>query len=222
MTLSDDTREMLSTGAERIYGFGHGKAWDGEWLFVLLRVPEERRDVRHRVRTQLAWAGFGSLGAGVWVSPHVDREVEIEAMARQEPLASLVTFRARLGSVGEPSRLLSDAWDLGEVAVEYRSFIERFRSLRPKSSEQKFRAQTELVNGWRRFPFLDPELPERYLPSRWPRTRAVEVFEDRHAAWEAGAQGYFSSIADFDERSIAADGGDPHRPRSKSSRNLSK
>ena len=71
---------MLRTGAERIYGFGEPRDWDGRWLLVALRVPEERREVRHQLRTRLAWAGFGSLGGGLWISPHVEREAELREM----------------------------------------------------------------------------------------------------------------------------------------------
>src|SRR5437764_490638 len=67
--LTTPTAEMLRTGATRIYSFGRPGPWEGRWLLVTLRVPEHRRDLRHRLRTQLAWAGFGSLGGGVWISP---------------------------------------------------------------------------------------------------------------------------------------------------------
>ncbi|MEJ7704563.1 MAG: hypothetical protein WKF47_13200 [Geodermatophilaceae bacterium] len=34
--------------------------WDGEWLVLLVSVPETERGLRRRARTRLAWAGFGS------------------------------------------------------------------------------------------------------------------------------------------------------------------
>ena len=79
--LTPDTAEMLRSGAERIYTFGVPWAWDGRWLLVVLRVPEERREVRHQMRTRLAWAGFGSLGGGLWITPHTDREHELADVA---------------------------------------------------------------------------------------------------------------------------------------------
>jgi phenylacetic acid degradation operon negative regulatory protein len=192
--LMPDTAEMLRTGAARIYGFGEPREWDGRWLLVVLRVPEERRDVRHQLRTRLAWAGFGSLGGGLWISPHVARESELRAMAAAEPAAELQSFRAELGALGEPARLVAEAWDLAQVAEEYRDFTARFARLRPKTPEAVFRGQTELVHAWRRFPFLDPDLPETVLPRGWPRRRAHDVFQERHAAWHRMAQDYFSSL----------------------------
>jgi phenylacetic acid degradation operon negative regulatory protein len=192
--LTADAAAMLSAGAERIYNFGRAWDWDGEWLLVVVRVPEQRRDVRHQMRTQLAWAGFGSLGGGVWISPHVARESELEAMVGADSAAELQSFHARVGSLGEPNHVLAEAWDLDAVATIYNEFIARFRRMRPKTPEGVFQAQTRLVHDWRKFPFLDPDLPETMLPAGWPRSRAHQLFEDKHAAWYPTAHDYFASL----------------------------
>jgi phenylacetic acid degradation operon negative regulatory protein len=194
VTLTGDTAAMLRSGADRIYSFGEPPQWDGRWLLVVIRVPEHRREVRHQVRTRLAWAGFGSLGGGLWISPHVDREAEVQREADEEPVAEFLSFRSELGALGDLDRLISQAWDLAEVADAYDEFLAEFGRLRPKTPEAVFRAQTMLVHKWRKFPFLDPDLPEPVLPSRWPRERAHELFQDRHGAWHADAQEYFSSL----------------------------
>ena len=195
--LAPDTADMLRRGAERIYGFGRPWTWEGRWLLVVLRVPEERREVRHLVRSQLAWAGFGSLGNGLWITPHVEREEELRSMAGPDSVAELLSFRAELGAIGDPAKVVADAWDLEAVADAYRTFVARFGRLRPKTPEAVFRAQTELVHEWRKFPFLDPDLPEQMLPDRWPRSRARQVFEERHAAWHEPAQAYFRSLEEL-------------------------
>jgi phenylacetic acid degradation operon negative regulatory protein len=192
--LTQDTAGMLRAGAERIYGFGRPWEWDGRWLLVVLRVPEERRDVRHAMRSRLAWAGFGSLGNGLWITPHVEREDELRSMAGDESVAELLSFRAELGAMATPPKIVAEAWDLDAVSLAYREFIARFGRLRPSTDESVFRAQTELVHEWRRFPFVDPDLPEEVLPDAWPRSRAREVFEERHAAWNDAAQEHFRSL----------------------------
>ena len=93
--LTPATAEMLRAGTERIYSFGDPWTWDGRWLLVVLRVPEERREVRHQVRTRLAWAGFGSLGGGLWISPHVERERELHDVTRAGSVAELVSSTPR-------------------------------------------------------------------------------------------------------------------------------
>ncbi|MBV9472324.1 MAG: hypothetical protein JO206_05095 [Solirubrobacterales bacterium] len=199
--LTAGTAAMLTAGAERIYGFGRPWDWDGQWLLVVLRVPELRRHVRHRLRTQLAWAGFGSLGGGVYVSPHVEREEELRMMASENSAAELQSFHARFGEVGQLEDLVASAWDLDAVASTYQEFIARFQPLRPKTPEAVFQAQTRLVHAWRKFPFLDPDLPETMLPRGWPRSKAHELFETKHAAWHATARDYFTSLDSVGESS---------------------
>lgn len=193
---------MLSTGAERIYSFGEPWEWGGRWLLVVLRVPEERREIRHQLRTRLAWEGFGSIGGGLWITPHVERDGELRDMAGDGSVAELLSFRAEMGAIGEPERVIADAWDLDGVADAYRGFISQFGRLRPKTPEAMFRAQTLLVHEWRKFPFLDPDLPEEMLPSGWPRSRAHDIFHERHALWHEAAQEYFRSLEALGEAPV--------------------
>jgi phenylacetic acid degradation operon negative regulatory protein len=197
--LTTEIAEMLRSGAERIYSFGDPWQWDGRWLLVVLRVPEERREVRHRVRTRLAWAGFGSLGGGLWISPHVERERELADVGRDESGAELVSFHGGLGALGEPGRVVADAWDLDAVAEAYRDFVARFGRMRPRGPEAAFRAQTLLVHEWRKFPFLDPDLPDGMLPVRWPRRRAHDLFHERHGRWQDEARAWFAAMERGDE-----------------------
>jgi phenylacetic acid degradation operon negative regulatory protein len=194
--LTPETAEMLRSGAERIYSFGEPWAWDGRWLLVVLRVPEERREVRHQMRTRLAWAGFGSLGGGLWISPHAERERELAGVGGDGSGAELVSFRGELGALGEPGRVVAAAWDLEAVADAYRAFAARFGRMRPRGPEAAFRAQTQLVHEWRKFPFLDPDLPDGMLPARWPRRRAHDLFHERHGQWQDDARAWFQALED--------------------------
>jgi phenylacetic acid degradation operon negative regulatory protein len=191
MRLSAPTAELLRDGARRIYGFGEPAAWDGRWLLLVLRVPEQRRELRHRLTTQLAWAGFGSLGGGLWITPHVDREALVQAV---EP-AQLLSFRAQLSAFGGTGRVIEEAWNLPVLRESYGQFIADFSRARPRGGEATFAAQTALVHAWRRFPFVDPDLPEDLLPRDWPRRRAHQLFHERHERWAAAAQAHFDSLA---------------------------
>jgi phenylacetic acid degradation operon negative regulatory protein len=196
VSLSAETADLLRTGAERIYAFGEPWEWSGEWLMLVLRVPEARREVRHQLRTQLAWAGLGSLGGGVWLTPHVDREAELQALVGGEPAAEVVSFHGRIGRIGEPRKVAEAAWDLDAVMDQYKSFVLDYARLRPASPASFFRAQTGLVHAWRKFPFVDPDLPEDLLRPRWPRKRAHDLFRERHDRWGAAARAYFDSLED--------------------------
>lgn len=194
VSLSSRTASLLATGASRIYSFGDPWDWDGRWLVLILRVPEERREVRHKLRTRLAWAGLGSMGGGVWLTPHVEREAELRAAVVEAPAAEATSFVASLGLFGSPQDVAAAAWDLDGVREHYEAFIEDFSAITPSSAEAFFRMQTLLVHAWRKFPFLDPDLPAELLPASWPRRRAYDLFSGRHARWNQPAQGYFEEL----------------------------
>jgi phenylacetic acid degradation operon negative regulatory protein len=86
------------------------------------------------------------------------------------------------------------AWDLGEVRSHYDAFLEDFCAVRVSSASGGFRMQTLLVHAWRKFPFLDPDLPSELLPADWPRRRAHELFVGRHRRWEGSAGSYFEEL----------------------------
>ena len=194
LSLTAPTAEILSTGAERIYSFGEDWSWDGHWLLVVVRVPEHSRELRQRLRTRLEWAGFGSLGGGLFIAPRAGSESAIRLPKDPDGVLELTTFQATLGGFGNARAVVAGAWDLEEVAAEYESFVGEFGRLRPKTPEAVFRAQTMLVHEWRKFPFLDPDLPVELLPGRWPRARARQVFKERHDAWGDVAHDYFRSL----------------------------
>jgi phenylacetic acid degradation operon negative regulatory protein len=192
--LSSRARDLLATGAARIYSFGSEWTWDGRWLVLVLRVPEERREVRHQLRTRLAWAGFGSMGGGVWLSPHVSRDGELHDAVSDAPAALATSFVASLGALGRASDVVAAAWDLDRVRSQYEAFVADFGAVRPSSGEAFFRLQTLLVHAWRKFPFLDPDLPADLLPAGWPRREAHELFLDRHSRWAAPAGEWFQEL----------------------------
>ena len=194
--LTDRGRDLLTVGTQRIYRFGSGDdSWDGRWLVVLSSVPEEQRAKRHQLRTQLSFAGFGFLGAGVAVSPHLDREPIANAVLKALGLVpGAVVLRAESGSLVPAEELLRRAWDLDDLARRYTDFVNIFTRRRPRTGAERFAALVELVHEWRRFPFMDPEIPPRLLPTNWPGRRAKAVFDAKHAAWAPAANEWYEGL----------------------------
>jgi phenylacetic acid degradation operon negative regulatory protein len=194
--LTPEGRELLVTGTERIYAFGAATdGWDEHWLVVLCSVPEEQRTKRHRLRSRLSFEGFGFLGAGVAITPHLEREDVANAILKDLDLVpTAVVLHAEAGALVPATEVLHRAWDLDDLADRYRTFTDSFRRRSPASDESRLAALVELVHAWRRFPFVDPEIPHRLLPRSWPGRRAKALFDDRHAAWSPGARRCFTTF----------------------------
>jgi len=193
--LTASAQKMLTEGAERIYSFtGPAESWDGRWLLVYARIPDSDRRARHVVRSRLSWAGFGSLGAGVWISPHPDREDEAVGVLREAGVsADAHVFVARRSGLADVRVMVAAAWDLGAIEEQYEEFIEEFRATVPADVLAR---QVELVHAWRRFPSVDPVLPRELLPARWSGLEAARLFADRHQRWSGRAMEEWKRLND--------------------------
>ncbi len=177
-------RRLLTDGAERIYSFtGAAEDWDGRWLLVAARIPDSGRRARHVVRTRLSWAGFGSLGPGLWISTHPEREAEVTQVLQEAGIAGDAhLFVATRPGVGPVRAMVSAAWDLAAIEREYEQFIGMFAGRDRDDIQTRL---VELVHAWRRFPAIDPALPRELLPARWIGLRAASLFADRYECWAA-------------------------------------
>jgi phenylacetic acid degradation operon negative regulatory protein len=195
-SLTEQGRRLLSDGAERIYGFGAATGpWDGRWLVLLVSVPEARRQLRHRLRTRLAWAGLGSPAPGVWLTPDPGKQDEVaDAIADLGLSAVASSFVGPFGAIGAERDLVEQAWNLSEVEAAYEEFLETFSRAEPAGPAEVLTHQIHLVHAWRRFPFLDPKLPAELLPDEWAGTRAAALFDALHTRWAPGAQRHWQQL----------------------------
>lgn len=196
--LTPAAETLLVAGTERIFTFtGSAEHWDGRWLLVLARAPESERPARHLLRTRLAWAGFGSPSPGVWISTHVDRRDEVEAVLAEagmgEDAQIFTAEHCTSGERGELPAMVRAAWDLDGLEQGYERFLARFAR---DELGDALSATTELVHAWRRFPWIDPLLPDELLPSPWNGVAAAVRFSELHARWSGAARTIWAALSE--------------------------
>lgn len=189
---------LLEDGTRRIYGFmRERRPWDGRWLVVSVPIPETQRQLRHRLRTRLSWLGLGSPTSGLWIATDASKADEVQAVVRDLGLADLAfAWTGSASGLGEEGRLLAEAWDLEEVEDRYVAFLSDFEIRIAPTDLEAFLAQVQLIEEWRRFPFLDPDLPAELLDHDWPGPRAASTFHQQHARWHRPAQSAWRSFAE--------------------------
>jgi len=183
-------KALLEEGTQHIYGFMRDRrAWDGRWLVVSVAIPESQRRLRHRLRTRLTWLGLGTPTPGLWVSPDASKAPLVREVVAGLGLQELAfAWAGPIADTGDERLLLAQAWDLDDVERRYLDFIEEFGQREAGDDDGAFVAQVQMIEAWRRFPFLDPDLPRELLDHDWPGPRAADTFHDRHRRWDRGAQ----------------------------------
>lgn len=202
--MTKEGKELLTKGAQRIFQRKNNQ-WDGTWHIVTYSIPEEKREARDRLRLELSWLGYGSLGEATWISPY-DLTKEVEELAEKLQIKEYIEiFQAKHQGFTEPKRIIARCWDLKRVHDRYVAFIAEYR---PKLEEHLRRLQAgedipssecfverfKLIHEYRRFPFFDPDLPQELLPENWPRPQAAALFQEYHALLAKKANEYFDTV----------------------------
>lgn len=192
--LTEKGTDLLTAGAERIYGFGASNdSWDHRWLVVICSVPESHRSTRHQFRTQMTFEGFGFIAPGIAVSPHLDREDACNRILHSLDLDDAITFTATKGSLTLDADVLAKAWELDALAASYQVFIDEFDLQQPQTDLAALTTTVRMVDAWRMFPFLDPELPAQLMPTDWVGKLAQDTFGQRRSEWKKAALAWFTA-----------------------------
>ena len=178
---------LIAETLKRVVAFGAPQArrWDGAWTIVAFSVPEVQRDVRHSVRTNLHWLGFAALYDGLWCSPWDERDAAL-AMLSDLDVDSATVMRAEIDPRSTMQAL--SAWDLEAVKLKYLEFETEFSPLLDDvrrgalTASETLVARTKVLDTWRKFPGVEPDLPVELLPQDWPRARMREFFLELYAS----------------------------------------
>src|SRR6185369_220349 len=106
---------------------------------------------------------------------------ETTALLEELGVASATVFVGKVAHAINGGDPLS-AWDLDELRASYQDFVEEFGPLLDRVDEGDVGAaealveRTRVMDVWRQFPNLDPELPEDVLGEAWPRDDARAIF----------------------------------------------
>ena len=93
-------------------------------MLAVFSVPETERTLRHRLRTELSWLGFGTVAAGVWIAPRHLAGPTREAPAAAELDHYVTWFEARhLTHVD-----VAQWWDLPSLRTQYDHFLDLHRA----------------------------------------------------------------------------------------------
>jgi phenylacetic acid degradation operon negative regulatory protein len=179
--LSPRAVPLLRETLKRILAFGTQQAtpWDGAWTIVAFSVPETQRQLRHAIRSGLGWLGFAALYDGLWCSPWQEQDAAL-AVLEDLGIHSATVMRAEIDPRSAVQAL--SAWDLEALRRQYHEFEAQFLpilhdvqrgTLTPSDALVQ---RTKVMDNWRGFLGVEPDLPAELLPHDWPRSRMRELF----------------------------------------------
>ncbi len=169
--------------------------WDGTGLILAVTIAKENRTVRKRLYSALSWAGWGNPSPGLWINPHLDREQETREVIERLGLGdSTISFVGHASQIGIDSReMVARGWKLDEVAARYAELLASFEDRNPERGDDVLFTHLAMVDQWRKFPYLDPQLPHDVLPD-WIGRRAAATFLTLRHRWAPAAHDRWREI----------------------------
>ena len=202
-SLTPNGKCLLDEGAARIF-HAHSRrdVWDGKWRLVAYSIPETQREKREQLRRQLGYLGFGPLTSALWVSPH-HLYADVARLTETLGLVGNVEFyTATHEGFSDSAALVNQCWDLHAINAQYAAFVEKYQpqfiechtnhaEIEPSDC---FVRRFMLMHEYRRFPFVDPELPRQLLPDDWHGAEAAQLFQAYHDLLADKANAFFKSV----------------------------
>ena len=197
--LTQSSRLRFEAAHRTIYAAGP-RPWGGLWTVVFTGLFEQVP--RERLRTDLAWQGFGQILPGVMVHPAPDEAALRQSLREAGEAEGSPVMRGSLQEWMDADgvrRIVARAWDLADLAAHYDAFLAAFRPfLRAfeggKPSPQTcFRLRTMLIHDYRRALLRDPGLPDELLPPHWPGAAARRLCRNLYRLSHEGAEAYLAN-----------------------------
>lgn len=187
--LAPNLEDVFQEGDRRIFSPRRATAAD-RWLLIAFSVPESQRHLRHQLRSMLTRMGFGSVTPGLWIAPGNTYEDISHQLERAGLTEYVEFFKAEHLTAGDVKDKVSRWWDLPALESLYAELIERFAPVLerwepepapgPDADRAAFADYVQLLTQWRRLPYLDPGLPEEFLPPAWRGLTAERIFAELH------------------------------------------
>ncbi|MCP4424505.1 MAG: hypothetical protein GY803_08445 [Chloroflexi bacterium] len=198
--LTDRGRTLLEKGARRIFEPSFTN-WNGQWHLVLYSIPKKERPKRHKLRTQLAWLGFGRLASGCWISPHNRIDELNNILVELDAKSHVKMFSGQYFGPAAVEKMVNQCWDLNELEKQYQSFISRYQQEYLDCQEQHVSSQYLdpqicfvrrfwLTHEFQSIPLTDPNLPPSLLPPEWIGFAGRELFNNYRALLGTYATGF--------------------------------
>jgi phenylacetic acid degradation operon negative regulatory protein len=197
---------VLQRGARRIFASADDNAWDGTWTLIAFTLPLDDADQRRLLRARLRWLTFWPIYDATWVTPH-DRADAVQEQLSELGISDALVLRSTdLTLLPGGKARLEAAWRIEELAAAYQSYLDQHGALVRRAAAgtvpptEALRQRTELVDEWRALVRDDPDLPQTFLPSSFPRAQARAVFLRTYQALAEPATARFEELVRAPER----------------------
>ncbi len=150
--------------------------WDGKWRILSYEIPEKKRDLRDRLRREVAGWGLGPWHRSFWLTPHPIIENLRLLVSQKEEEKYIQAFEGD-HVFGEQKILIEKVWQTQDIDKKYRELFKKWHDIL-SSEGDKTDKLTKVVNLYVEQLRLDPGLPKNLIGETWIGFEAYNIFKE--------------------------------------------
>ena len=150
--------------------------WDGKWRILSYEIPEKKRDLRDRLRREVAGWGLGPWHRSFWVTPHPIIPSLSRLVSHKEEEKYIQCFEAT-HEFGDRSILIDKVWATATLEKEYRAMFKVWHDVL-SGTEDKGVKMTKIMSEYIEKLRMDPGLPKELVGEKWIGYEAYTIFKE--------------------------------------------
>lgn len=150
--------------------------WDNKWRILSYEIPEKKRELRDKLRREVAGWGLGPWHRSFWLTPHPIIENLKQLINGRDEEQYVQAFESA-HVVGDTDVLIEKVWGKSDLDKKYRELFKKWHEILSSEIEKsdKFRAVLkECIQIIRQ----DPGLPKELIGADWIGFEAFNIFKE--------------------------------------------
>jgi len=150
--------------------------WDGVWRVLSYEIPEKKRELRDRLRREVASWGLGPWHRSFWLTPHPiisDLKNLVSGKEEQQYVQAFESSHV----FGDREVLIEKVWGKTKLHERYKELFRQWHDIlsRDLAKLDKF---SLIVNAYIEVIRVDPGLPRELLGNNWIGYEALDLFSE--------------------------------------------
>lgn len=150
--------------------------WDGVFRILSYEIPEKKRELRDKLRREVASWGLGPWHRSFWLTPHPIIPSLRRLVSASEEEQYVQAFESS-HVFGDREILIEKVWEIDKLEAQYRALFKQWHSMLSKDQD-KVAKMSQVISSYVEILKIDPGLPKKLLGETWIGFEAVNLFRE--------------------------------------------
>ncbi len=141
------------------------ETWDGKWRILSYEIPERKRELRDRLRREVAGWGLGPWHRSFWITPHPIVSSLRDLVSQKEEEQYIQAFEAE-HVFGDREILIEKVWQKSQLDSMYRALFKKWHEILSGEGDKNEKMK-KVISHYIDMLRLDPGLPKELVGQSW-------------------------------------------------------